>query len=124
MNPKIIAVIYFYLVSFVSLILIVMGIFSTVNFLINTTQFSEYPLPYYDNCENQIGLGRPISPDAKSEASLSASEREEMLKRCKENLERRRTQQRIDDLKGAITFSLVGLILFGIHFPLARKQTK
>lgn len=124
MSPKIIAAIYFYLVSVGSLVLIVIGVFSTVNFIVNTTQFREYPLPYYENCENQIGLARPINPDVKSEASLSAIEREEMLKSCQKNLEQRRVQQRVDDLKGAITFTLVGLILFGIHFPLARRQTK
>lgn len=124
MSPKVIAAIYFYLVSAGSLILIVIGIFSIVNFIVNSTQFKEYPLPYYENCENQIGSARPTSPDANSEASLSASERAEMLKSCQKNLEQRRVQQRVDDLKGAITFTLVGLILFGIHFPLARKQTK
>lgn len=124
MNPKIIAAIYFYLVSAGSLILIVVGIFSIVNFIVNSTQFKEYPLPYYENCENQVGFTRPISPDMKSEASMSAEEREKILQRCQASLDERRIQQRVDDLKGAITFTLVGLILFGIHFPLARRQTK
>lgn len=117
MSPKVIAAIYFYLISAGSLILIVIGVFSIVNFVVNTTQFKEYPLPYYENCAISM---RPISPEGKTEASTSAEE----VQRCEENLEQRRTQQRVDDLKGAITFTIAGLILFGIHFPLARKQTK
>lgn len=117
MSPKIIAAIYFYLVSAGSLILIVVGVFLIVNFIVNSTQFKEYPLPYYDSCDISM---RSISPDDQAEASASVEEKQ----RCEKNLEHRRTQQRVDDLKGAITFTLVGLILFGIHFPLARRQTK
>ena len=29
-----------------------------------------------------------------------------------------------EDLKNAVTFTLVGMIVFGIHFPLARRQSK
>ena len=42
---------------------------------------------------------------------------------CLNQQEEDRKQHKIDDLKNSITFTLVGLILFAIHFPLARKQS-
>lgn len=120
MNPKIIALIYFYLISAGALILIVIGVFTSVSYAVNTTQFKEYPLPYYENCDMRFNS---MVPAPAGEASMSAEEEQKAQQTCEQNLEQRRVQQKVDDLKGAITFSLVGLILFGIHFPLARKYT-
>ncbi len=119
MSGKTIATIYFYLISAASLALIVIGIFNAVNFGINVTQYEKYPLRYpQGNCE---GYPYKFGP---SPASPSATELEKQKQDCLKQENALSKQQKIDDLKNAITFSLVGTILFIIHFPLARKQSK
>ncbi len=122
MSGKLIATIYFYVISAASLALIVIGIFNVVNFVINSTQYEKYPLRWggVSTCEGP----RPLMPVLIEESTLSAKQSEEAIRTCYGNEEADRKQHRIDDLKNAITFTLVGLVLFSIHFPLARKQSK
>src|SRR3989344_2945080 len=128
MPGKTIATIYFYIISAASLALIVIGIFNAVNFLINSTQYDKYPLRYggISNCDYVDGYSRAPVPAVKMippESTPSAEESKRIKEQCLINEEAERKQHKIDDLKNAITFSLVGLILFSIHFPLARKQS-
>jgi ABC-type Na+ efflux pump permease subunit len=125
MSGKTIATIYFYVISAASLALIVIGIFNSVNFFINTTQYNQYPLRYSQaSCENTT-YGYPARPYTleQDQASISASDLEKQKQACIKQQEEDRKQHRIDDLKNATSFSLVGLVLFFIHFPLARKQS-
>ena len=46
MAGKTIATLYFYVISAGSIVLMVIGIFSIVNFVINSTQYDKYPLKY------------------------------------------------------------------------------
>ncbi|MBI3109696.1 hypothetical protein HYZ06_01505 [Candidatus Daviesbacteria bacterium] len=135
MSGKIIATIYFYVISAASLALIVIGIFNTVNFIINSTQYEKYPLRYpQGSCENypfKFGpypamdvRGMPATPSATLGTGPSAQELEKQKQDCLKQENALSKQQKIDDLKNAITFTLVGLVLFSIHFPLARKQSK
>ncbi|OGE32248.1 hypothetical protein A3C59_04555 [Candidatus Daviesbacteria bacterium RIFCSPHIGHO2_02_FULL_36_13] len=128
MPGKTIATIYFYIISAASLALIVIGIFNAVNFLINSTQYDKYPLRYPQaDCENSVyPYAKPITLDDVNGATRSAQDildikRQRQL--CLNQQEEDRKQHKIDDLKNSITFTLVGLILFAIHFPLARKQS-
>lgn len=129
MTAKLIALIYLYLVSAASLALIVVGIFSTVNFILNVTQYEQYPLRYYEtDCETNFRYSKampaPVSiGTGVYEATPSAQELDQMKKQCQDNIERERKRLKIDDIKNAITFTTVGLVLFGIHFRLARKQS-
>ncbi len=43
---------------------------------------------------------------------------------CQKQIAEQSKRQKLDDLKNSITFSLVGLILFVIHFPIARRNSK
>ena len=135
MSGKTIATIYFYVISAASLALIVLGIFNIVNFLINSTQYEKYPLRYggISNCEYAVdgayyGSGpasvKVFPPGAGSETTPSAQEVQKAKKQCLENEESDRTQHRVDDIKNATTFTLVGLVLFLIHFPQARKHSR
>ncbi len=131
MPGKTIAIIYFYLISAGAVILMVIGIFNVASFLVNSTQFDQYPLRYgaMSNCDNRLAPG-PYGPTpakimpANSEATPTAEELQKAKKLCLQNDEADRKQHRVEDLKNAVTFSFVGLILFGIHFPIARKQSK
>lgn len=127
MTGKLIATIYFYLISAASLALIIIGIFNAVNYTINTTQYEKYPLRYQrEDCE-AFPYSREMyapTPAVAPLASPSAEEQQKLKQRCMEEVERQRKQEKLDDLKNAITFTLIGAVLFGIHFPLARKQSK
>ncbi len=127
MPAKLISLIYFYVVSTIGLVLIIIGVFHTVNFIINSTQYDMYPLRYSSaSCEypylNPKGP-YPASLDVQP-ATPSAGERMKQVQECETLASLDRKQHRLDDLKNAITFSLVGILVFGIHFPLARKQSK
>src|SRR5688572_23282156 len=116
MSGKLIATIYFYLISAASLALIVIGIFSAVNFLINSTQYEKYPLRYggVSNCEfgydYPVGGGMTkvmVEPSEGMPATSSAMEDPRAIERCLANEEEERRQHRVDDLKNSITFTLV-----------------
>lgn len=127
MSGKTIATIYFYIISAASLALIVIGIFNGVNFAINLTQYDKYPLRFgpAQDCENGFGYPAPmkVSPIG-TESTSSAKDLEKQKQACLKQQEADRKQHKVEDLKNALTFSLVGVILFSIHFPLARKQSK
>ncbi|MDP3733555.1 MAG: hypothetical protein Q8Q91_03340 [Candidatus Daviesbacteria bacterium] len=126
MSGKTIATIYFYIISAASLALIVIGIFNAVNFGINITQYEKYPLRYpQGSCDNYpFKFGPYPVMERGVSATPSAKEMEEQEKACIKQENGLSKKQKIDDLKNSITFTLVGLVLFSIHFPLARKQSK
>ena len=127
MSGKTIATIYFYIISAASLALIVIGIFNAVNFGINVTQYDKYPLRYpQGSCEGYpFKFGPYPAMDVRGvSATPSAQELEKQKQDCLKQENALSKQQRIDDMKNAITFTLVGSVLFLIHFPLARKQSK
>ncbi|SRR5260221_8507712 len=132
MSAKHISLIYFYLVSAAALALIVIGIFNSVNFAINTLAYKDYPLRYREyNCQQNpyaYPLAKPLAPvDGKfapTPGTPSAKEVDQQVKLCQEQQTLERKQQMLDDLKSALTFSLIGLVLFLIHFPQARKHSR
>ncbi len=125
MSGKTIATIYFYLISAASLLLIVVGVFSILNFVINSTQYDKYPLRYSQpDCESGYSYYPKPAPFVESEATLSAQEMKRQEAACKNQQDDERKQHKIENLRDAVGFSLIGLVLFLIHFPLARKQSK
>jgi hypothetical protein len=141
MSGKTIATIYFYLISVGAIILMVIGIFHSVTFLINSTQYEKYPLRYerVPSCDFATDgqyVGGPFAPPVKvipsselgvtgiTPATPSAGEIQRAKENCLKNEEADRIQHRVDDMKNAITFTLVGAVLFLIHFPQARKHSK
>jgi len=123
---KLITLIYFYLISAVSLGLIIVGIFNVGNLAINLTQYEKYPPRYgYDNCES--GYPAPVKmayPALPPEASVSAEQVQKQKELCLMQVEQDRKQHKLDDIKNAFLFTTIGIVLFSIHFPLARKQSK
>lgn len=127
MSGKTIATIYFYLISAAALALIVIGIFNGVNFVINSTQYEKYPLRFGQviDCNNNFGPVpyKIISPTSPESATPSAQDLQKQKQQCETNVELQRKQYRLDDIKNTVAFTLVGIILFSIHFPLARKHS-
>ena len=130
MNGRLISLIYFYAVSAAALALIVIGIFSSINFLINISQYQDYPLRYQgEDCDNiypmSLKVPAPIlAPNNSAPATPSTQQIEKQRQACQNRIDRYRKGQKLEDLKKSITFSLVGTILFLIHFPVARRQSK
>lgn len=127
MSGKTIATIYFYTISTASLALIIIGIFSVVNFVINATQYEKYPLRYpQGSCEGySYKFGPYPAMDIRGvSATPSAEEAEKQKQECLKQENALSKKQKIDDLKNAITFTSVGAVFFLIHFPLARKQSR
>lgn len=133
MSGKQIGLVYFYIVSAVSLGLIVIGIFNSVNFLINVTQYKNYPLRYQnEDCDSIYPVPlKGVPPPAISiaqnypvPATQSAQQMEKQKELCQRQIDEQRKRQKLDDLKNSITFSLIGLTLFLIHFPIARRNSK
>ncbi len=121
MNGKLISIIYFYLVSIIALILLIIGVFHIISFTLNVTQFDKYPLTYgEDRCIMAEPLPASDSKQAVTDASVTAKQRTV----CLSQLEIERKQRKVNDIKNAIAFPLLGLVLFFIHFPIALKRSK
>ncbi|MCR4305587.1 MAG: hypothetical protein NUV73_00710 [Candidatus Daviesbacteria bacterium] len=131
MSGKQISLVYFYIISAVALGLIIIGIFNSVNFFINVTQYKDYPLRFQnEDCSNIFPTPVKAIPPALSPnqypvpATQSADEVARQKELCQKQLDQQRKKQKLDDLKNSITFSLVGLTLFLIHFPIARRNSQ
>lgn len=131
MSGKLIATIYFYLISVGSIVLMVIGVFSWANFFINLTQYDKYPTRYGPPVAECDDSGYPYKSGpytmaidgSQTMATRSAEEKAKDKEACEKQMELDRKAHKIDDIKNAITFSLVGIILFLIHFPQARKRS-
>ncbi|MDO8618460.1 MAG: hypothetical protein Q7R49_00785 [Candidatus Daviesbacteria bacterium] len=127
MSGKTISTIYFYIVSAASLVLIIIGIFNAINFTINSTQYDEYPLLYpQGSCEAypyKFGGPYPVVTDG-SAPNQSAADLAQQKQECLKQESMQRKQHMLEDMKNSIAFTIIGLILFSIHFPLARRQSK
>lgn len=122
---KLITLIYFYLISAISLGLIIIGIFNVGNLVINLTQYDNYPPRFgYDNCENGYGPKAPYAAALQPEGSVSAKQIQKQKELCLVQVELDRKQHKLEDIKNASLFTSIGIILFLIHFPQARKQSK
>ncbi|MEO6509098.1 MAG: hypothetical protein ABIO02_04030 [Patescibacteria group bacterium] len=117
MLGKNVSVVYFYLVSLIGLILMIFGVFFAINYFVNITQYDTYPLRYSESCDTIYAA--PVDMQKPSDVDIEKQKRDCEVR---QSIERKRTQ--VDDLKNAISFPLIGIILFLIHFPIARRQTK
>ena len=114
---KLISTIYFYLLSLIGIILLVIGIFTDIHFIVGVTTYSKYPLP--NGMENQCIYSVPQAPlGEKQQQSIY----KEQYNICVKNLDQQRLITKKQDLEKALSFTIIGLLLFGIHFYFARKQ--
>ncbi len=131
MVGRLIGLIYFYLVSVIALILLVIGIHSSVTFVLNITQYDQYPpryigedcgsiySPFYKGPYGAVEVFPGSNP-----ATPSADEKAELKKQCETRVDFERKQHKLEDIRNAIVFTLVGAVLFLIHFPQARKLSQ
>ncbi len=104
---------YFYVFSAIGIILLVMGIFKLSDFAVRNFFLDNYYLDY------ESGRCSYLEP-----AKLEGSETQpniDSTKRCEEDLVREREVKKVTDVASAITFIVVGTVLFIFHYRRARK---
>jgi len=112
---KLIPTIYFYILSLVGMVLLIIGLFTTVHYIVGVSAYPKYPLPY----GNESRCTMMFVPDEKSSVSP-----EQVKNDCLKDLEGERVITKANDLEKSISFTLIGLAVFGIHFYFARKTKK
>lgn len=110
---KLIPIIYYYLLSAVGMVLIIIGLFNTFNYVTGVTIYEKYPLNYGNETRCDY------MPSVIKEENISQPTRED----CLQGLEAERKKTQADDLKNAIAFTSIGILVFSLHFYFARKST-
>ncbi len=125
---KLISLIYFYVISAISIGVMIFAAFSWGNLILNSTMFEQYPLRYgVANCEGKYPSYNgvyPVMDSGTKEATISAEDREELRKQCVVQSEYDRKQHRLEDIRDSVVSTLVGVVLFLLHFPQAKKLSK
>jgi len=104
-----IRVIYFYFFAGLGLILFIIGFFQLSNWGVRSFLLPKYSLDFEDSrCDYTI----PVKPDGTPANSLAESERQ----KCLASLENQRKIKQVTDLAQALTFILVGGVVFIFHF--------
>lgn len=115
---KLIPTIYFYLLSAIGMVLLIIGLFNSVHFVTGIISYDKYPLR--QGAESRCDyMPVPVSIDETKETASNAAEAKED---CLKSLEKERATTKADDLEKSISFTAIGLLVFSIHFYFARKQ--
>ena len=105
--------IYLYLFTAIGLILIIVGIFQTSNYVINLIAFDNYQLGYEENrCDY---VTQPIAVEAGKTPVQDPTLQKEQKDKCLKTLEEFRRYKKITDGARAITFLIVGGGVFAFH---------
>ncbi len=113
---KLIPTIYFYVVSLIGLILLIVGIFADIHYIVNISSGGPYPLSY----ETEARCNVPVP--ASNQKQVSNTQDTQAYQLCLKSVEDDRNTTKRNDFEKAISYSLIGLIVFLIHFYYARKQ--
>ncbi len=118
---KLIPTIYFYLLSAIGMVLLIIGLFNSVHFITGITAYDKYPLRFgaESRCE-YIAKPVPVEETPLRSSSSAGQAKEDCLK----SLEKERATTKADDLEKSISFTTIGLLVFSIHFYFARQQRK
>ena len=112
---KLIPTIYFYLLSAIGMVLLIIGLFNITHYITGIASYDKYPLRYgaESRCEY---MPQPVP--AEDMKAVPSNTKEDCLK----SLEKERATTKADDLEKSISFTVIGLLIFAIHFYFARKQ--
>ena len=111
--------IYFYLVSFVALMMVVFSVADAVNIALKTWVFTKADNNFYSYSVPACDQSVKADPNAKPLSAEECTKQEEQNKqRDQENL----IAQRQRDVVRDISFIVVGLPLFILHWLVVRKK--
>lgn len=115
---KFLKTLYFYFFSAVGLILVIIGIFQLSDFAVRRYLLPKYNLGYEENrCDY---LAQPVAL-TKEESAPTENDSKEQAKKCEEKLEEYRKYKEVTDFARAISFVVVGGVVFSFHFKQTRK---
>ncbi|HLL60666.1 MAG TPA: hypothetical protein VK338_03030, partial [Candidatus Nitrosocosmicus sp.] len=98
--------------SLVGMILLIIGVFNTIHFIMGNTLHEKYPLRYGNETRCTF---QPSGEKGQEQPSRDT---------CLQDLELERINTKSEDLEKSISFSMIGLLVFSIHFYFARKAKK
>ena len=116
---KLIPTIYFYVLSAVGMILFIIGLFNSIHYVVGITAYDKYPLGYGPDSRCDY-MPKPALPEGQTEVQLSTEVQQK--EECLKSVETERQNKKVDDLEKSIAFSVIGLLVFAVHFYFARKQ--
>ena len=114
---KLIPAIYFYLLSAIGMVLLIIGLFNSVHYITGITAYDKYPLR--NGAESRCDYMPTVPVPVEGQKSISV---DNAKPDCLKSLEKERATTKADDLEKSISFTTIGLLIFGIHFYFARKQ--
>lgn len=122
---RLVSLIYFYLVSIIGILLLIIGLYNLVSFGINSAFYDKYPLPYGN--EDCSYFTQPLPdktlPETDSLASLSAEQANAQKIACENRIEADRKKNQVNDIKNGVYFTIIGIILLALHFPVALRRS-
>lgn len=124
---KLISLIYFYLVSIIAIILLIIGLYNVVSFGVNSVFYDQYPLRYSggEDCSYLAQTEPPkVMPGTDTLASISAEQQQTQKAACERRVAAERKQHQVDDIKNGIYFTLIGIVLLALHFPIALRRSR
>lgn len=114
---KLIPTIYFYLLSAIGIVLFIIGIFNSFHYVVGITAYDKYPLGYNETRCDYIAPA--VATDGATKPVTEQSKKD-----CLDSLEIERKNKKIDDLEKSVSFTIIGLLVFGFHFYFSRKLSK
>ena len=118
---KIIPTIYFYLLSAVGMVLIIIGLFNSTHYIVGVTAYDKYPLGYSPESRCEF-TPKPVLLEGQIEVESSPEDLQKSKDECLKSVEEERRNKKVDDLEKSITFTAIGLLVFGAHFYFARRR--
>ncbi len=114
---KLIPTIYFYLLSAIGMVLLIIGLFNATHFITGITSYDKYPLR--QGAESRCDyMPQPVlSGETKATKGI-----DETKENCLKSLEKERATTKADDLEKSISFTAIGFLVFLTHFYFARQQ--
>lgn len=121
-KQSIIKTIYFYLVSFVALMMVVFSLADVINMALKTWIFTKADMDYYSmpvsiECDQNY---KPITPDQVKPATPEECAQRAALQKKQD--EDNRDSQRQRDAVRDISMIVVGIPLFAFHWWIIRKK--
>jgi len=124
---KLMSLIYFYIVSVIGLVLLIIGLYNAISYGVNTSQYDEYPLKYVgnENCDymGSMDVSATSVPVKNDTIIVDKNIQKQQKKDCELRVKRERKQTQVDDLKNTIYFTLIGALLLAIHLPIALRKS-
>lgn len=104
---------YFYIFSAIGIILLVVGIFKVSDFVVRSYFLDNYYLSYE---AGRCSYLEPVKLEGEASGSSASA-----IEKCEKDLDREREVKRVTDISSAVTFIIVGLVLFVFHYRRARS---